>query len=84
LSRQLPCHPVPFQPREQKPGHDEAMERLRAIHAEIKALEEHRRELVEQRKETIRQVLDLGGTLKRIAEALGVTAVRARQMRDGL
>lgn len=83
LSSQLRCPPVPFQPKEPKPGYDEAMERVRAVHGEIRALDVRRRELIEERTEAIRHALSLGATLAKIGEALGVTAVRARQMRDG-
>lgn len=74
---------VPFQPREPLPGLEEALSQVVEIDAELKAWEAHRRELIDQRAEAIRRALSLGGTLARIGELLGVTAVRARQMRDG-
>lgn len=73
---------VPFQPREPQPGLDAAMERIAEIDTELKAWEAHRRELIEKRAEAIRAALALGGTLAKIGDMLGVTAVRARQMRD--
>ena len=74
---------VPFQPREPLPGLDEALGRVVEIDAELKAWEAHRRDLIDQRAEAIRHALKRGATLAKIGEMLGVSAVRARQMRDG-
>ena len=74
---------VPFQPREPQPGLAEAMARVVEIDAELKAWEVHRRELIDRRAEAIRRALALGGTLAKVGETLGVSPVRARQMREG-
>lgn len=74
---------VPFRPREPQPGLEGIMDRLAAIDAEMKQLEERRRELRDQRADTIREALEHGATLASLADVLGVSAVRVRQMRDG-
>ena len=83
LTRSTTLHDVPFQPREPLPGLDDALARVAEVDAELKAWEARRRELIDERGAAIRAALALGGTLARIGEMLGVTAVRARQMRDG-
>ena len=74
---------VPFKPREPQPGLEAAMDRLAAIDAEMKQVEERRRELREERAGAIKDALQQGATLSGIAEVFGVSAVRVRQMRDG-
>ncbi|HVA74813.1 MAG TPA: hypothetical protein VNF71_09645 [Acidimicrobiales bacterium] len=83
LKRAATVPAMPFQPREPQPGLDEALGRVLEIDADLKAWEAHRRELIEKRAAAIREALRLGATLARIGEMLGVSAVRARQMRDG-
>lgn len=74
---------VPFQPREAKPGLDDALAELDQINA---AIADRRRELTElsaQRSATIRKAMSLGATLKLIGARMGVSTVRVGQMRDG-
>lgn len=73
----------PFQPKEAKPGLTEALERVAETDHAAKAWEVHRRELIEERADAIRQALALGATLASVGELLGVTSVRVAQMRDG-
>jgi hypothetical protein len=59
------------------------MARIAEVDTELKAWEAHRRELIDERAEAIREALARGATLAKVGELLGVSAVRARQMRDG-
>jgi hypothetical protein len=83
LNRSTTVPPVPFQPREPKPGLPEALARVAELDAELRRWEAHRRELIDRRAEAIRRALALGATLAKVGELLGVSGVRARQMRDG-
>jgi hypothetical protein len=79
----VPSCPAPFKRREPQSGLGTAMDRIAKIDTDLRAWERHRRELIDRRAAAIRAALPLGATLAQVGNMLGVSAVRARQMRDG-
>jgi hypothetical protein len=71
---------VPFVPKEPTPAGKRALKRAERLDAQAKALAERRRVLLEGRAEALREAYAEGVVLRVIAEALGVTPERARQL----
>lgn len=69
--------------KQRKPGADEAKARALAAHAKMRAAEEMRAEGRAERAVAITEGLELGLTLKELAEAFGVGIERIRQMKEG-
>jgi hypothetical protein len=74
---------MPFQPKPRGDDYDAAVAAFLEADAVLRDHDQRRPELVAGRAEATRRALEAGATLDSLAELLGVSPSRIRQMRDG-